>query len=796
MNIKTYKNCYNLRKGLNIESEEISLFALKNEKISFQILVISNGEEIQVSDFSLKGENSEQFKCFVFAMDYLECKKPPNQLIEGGVYPDAILPFDIAKSNKKNIVDCNDERGFLIQITPDIAMQAGKYELRLEIFVNNDKKEIPLQVEVFDAVMPTKNNCKTLFGIFKDCGWLGDDESKWAETYKKYYDMLVDYRLSAAYLPTKNIVIDKAPIEDVVETVMQYANDDRISCYALNYQVKRVEVDGKSVAQFDYEYFKNLLIALCNHSTNENNLLKKCVLSPGSFIDEPTPDKHQQVRNFYDGIYKLKRDIANELDFSSKREVEASLLTFDVIITMWNKEGVYGGVDTFCPQYEAFSYPEYVYESSKLRQLGFKEWFYGCMGPQNPYPNYLTYDKFHQIKIVNWMMFDYNINGNLYFAVNLTYNSGKHQKKYINMMEDKHFTAIKVNDEMISYYGDGCLIYNEIFYGELVPTLRLNAIMEGNEDYEKLLLYKTAIDNLSKKYCAELDCKNILKPHLDKLYDGAATTNYEENLLTAEYALNILLELARQGVYLERKVIDNQVEMTVFYPKDIEFSSSCKMSSCIEKQNCKIGKFLVETNKPKNYFEFTLNGKEYSVYVADLLMSLDKSLLSAHGRKIEYSDYNDVKLVETKAFLNTEKEEVQLKYTLPFDAEKLDRLYIDVTSLSDFSFCISVDLIDDEGKVFALGYDVVEEKATKTISLKKQMRLIKRLNDYFGFDRAYECKQKYVDHFNIHFNKIKCIQFTVLNNLKFLDDNRERRMIDYKFLINNIYYSVNDEKDV
>ena len=39
---------------------------------------------------------------------------------------------------------------------------------------NNVKIEIPVQVEVFDAVMPSKNNCKTLFGIFKDGGWLGD----------------------------------------------------------------------------------------------------------------------------------------------------------------------------------------------------------------------------------------------------------------------------------------------------------------------------------------------------------------------------------------------------------------------------------------------------------------------------------------------------------------------------------------------------------------------------------------------------------------------------------------------
>ena len=130
------------------------------------------------------------------------------------------------------------------------------------------------------------------------------------------------------------------------------------------------------------------------------------------------------------------------------------------------------------------------------------------------------------------------------------------------------------------------------------------------------------------------------------------------------------------------------------------------------------------------------------------------------------------------------------------DAEKLDRLYVDISSLSDFSFCLCAELIDDEDRVFTLGYDVIEERSTKTISLKKQMRLMKRLNDYWGYDRAYECKQPYIDHFNIHFDKVKCIRFTVLNNTKLLDDNRERRLVDYKFLINDIYYIENEEKDV
>ena len=168
------------------------------------------------------------------------------------------------------------------------------------------------------------------------------------------------------------------------------------------------------------------------------------------------------------------------------------------------------------------------------------------------------------------------------------------------MLEDKHFTSIKVKDNMVSYYGDGCLIYNELFYGELVPSLRLNAIMEGNEDYEKLLLYKNAVDKLSKKYCGDFNCKSILKPYFDKLFDGAAVTNYEKNLCEAEYALNLLLELAMQGIYLERTVKDNQIEITMFAPKGIDMAIEAKRVSFVEAENYTISKFITfSTNKLK-----------------------------------------------------------------------------------------------------------------------------------------------------------------------------------------------------
>ena len=71
-------------------------------------------------------------------------------------------------------------------------------------------------------------------------------------------------------------------------------------------------------------------------------------------------------------------------------------------------------------RYWGYFKPEYVYEEKKLRGLGKKNWWYGCVAPKTPFPNLHTDSPMRDSRFESWLRFLYDISGNLYWATNLT----------------------------------------------------------------------------------------------------------------------------------------------------------------------------------------------------------------------------------------------------------------------------------------------------------------------------------------------------------------------------------------
>lgn len=775
--IYTYSNFKKLKKGENVATEKVDVFSAKNERVSFQF-IIKTDEPLSVEDYSL----SLTVKSELFVQKYFHIEKASNQLLSAGDYPDPMLPFALAKKQGLNAVE--DEQAFLLELYIPENFKAGKYTEILTLTTTKGVKEIPFALTIFDFALPKQNHCKSLFSIFKDCDWLTGTMEEKHEEYKAYYEMLANYRVSGTYLPTPSIEIDNATIEDCVEAAKKYVDDERVACYALCYKCKRDMVDGQEFTVLDKEYFKNLLIALVNESTNERNLLKNAVLYFATITDEPVPERFPQIKRAYTDVYAIKREVANELDFSEKREVEASLLTMDNIITTFIKEPIYGAVDTWCPTFWGWSKPEHRYEGKALEKLGFKHWFYGCLSPQTPFPVYMIDDELHQIKIVNWMQFDYDVRGNLYWAVNLDYRKSE---------EHSEVDALNGKEVVADFHGDGFLIYNQNYYGELVPSVRLQAIMEGTQDYEKLLVYKNLVEECSLGYGVSVDCKSILRAYFDKLYDGSVVSEDIPWLLRSEYAVNQLIMLAKKNVVLEKtEVKDGYAYVNVYAPTSLSIRTNgeriCDTPLNGGRKTC----FRIRMNKKENKFVLYVNGKKYSIYLGDKVKTIELSKLKATGEKISLRKYSgDASVtVMTQPFLNKESDRTQFVYKKKFDATKLDRLYVDATSNSDLACILQADLIDQKGQSFTLGYDMVEEKKRSFFSLQKQWKVIKKLNDADSILEGYRKREEYEKKFaEFDFKNVTEIRFTVLNNTKFLDDHRERLTPCYKFVLNNVYYS-------
>ncbi len=788
--IRIYNDNVKLKKGLNFQGEERNFFAVKREKLSIQFTIYSDCNAV-VEGYSLSVEPSTNIPHELFVEEYLTFEKASNQFLNPGTYPDAILPFEFAVEHGYTAIEADDERTFLLTMTIPNDFAAGDYANTIRFIIDGNEYEIGFGLHVYDIALPEQNHCKALFSIFKDGGWLTGTEEEKYEQYKETYEMLADYRISGTYLPTKSIELDNAKIKDVIEAAKQYANDKRIACYSLNYKTKIDNIGGRDFVVLDREYFKALLVALVENSTNECNLLNNCVLYMATVTDEPTPDRFPQIRRAYDDVYQIKREVANELDFTGKHEVEKSLLTFDNIITCFHKEPVYGGVDTWCPTFWGYSFPEHRYEAKQLAHLGFKHWFYGCLSPQTPFPVYMVDEQLHQIKAVNWMMFDYNVEGNLYWAVNLCYRKG----------EDYYNNPVDGNEIVPDFHGDGYLIYHKEVYGELAPSLRLNAVMEGNQDYEKLLIYRNQFEQLAFDYAIKADCKKILRPYLDKMYDGSIVAEDVNTVFEAERALNELIELSNQGIILEKlSVKDGMAKIAVYMPNEDMIQTA--FIPVFEEQLCGGVKrlYAIPMNQEKNFFTFTVEGKEYALFIGDRVHVIALQELKAIGNKVAIEKYGntDSVLVKTAPFLNSEKETTEFIYESgEFDATKLDRLYFEIESLCDFECIVSADLIDRNGKTFELGYDMVEERTSNFFSLEKQWKSIKILNSADDVVEGYRMREKYEERFrSFDFEHVVSIKFHVLNNTKLLDDNRERRTPEYKFIIRSVYYSEGYEETI
>jgi len=177
-------------------------------------------------------------------------------------------------------------------------------------------------------------------------------------------------------------------------------------------------------------------------------------------------------------------------------------------------------------------YPDFSYEDvdiwcfniSKLNQdivdqvyNHHKEpWIY-ISSPMPPYPNFVIDTEALDYRIVPWICWKYDIKGLLYWSVNRW--------------------STNPWDNPMNFYdqnGNGFLYYPLSF--KLVPSLRLEVLRDGLEDYEYLYLLSTVRDKLEGD-TKEIDdlskCRGLISSPSEFLQDPDSIYNYRQKI--AEY---------------------------------------------------------------------------------------------------------------------------------------------------------------------------------------------------------------------------------------------------------------------
>ncbi len=459
----------------------IHLSLAKNETESAQILIAAQGGALAGVEASFTPLDPRLTANFL-KTGYVPLPTPPLAGATPGLYPDPLPPlrgaFDVPPEATQSL---------WFQVTAAPECPAGVYSGSVTLRQGGREfAQIPVEVKVRNFALPVTPSFDSSFGIYGTCGFAeAEGVEPGSEAYRKllekYYWFLVERRLMPRELP----VPPESP-----ETA-RFLNDPRVRSFNLG--------------SFSDESYNKLdkLAETAELFRRKNQLGKAYVYA----LDEPPV-----------GNYGLCIGFARELHKRTDNRVP-HLLT----VCHPPAPELFGSVDIWSLSLNLCD-PDFI---AARQKAGEKVWWYTCNQPQAPYPTYLVDDSGVSHRLLSWLQVAYNIEGLLYWGVDVWKTEWKGEPKiWKTAAIDPH-----VN-------GDGFLLYPGKPAGVDGPvtSLRLEIIRDGNEDVE----YFNLLKNLLKKHNTpnpDQTIKSLINPLARTLTDWNTTPaqlEQQRNLLATE----------------------------------------------------------------------------------------------------------------------------------------------------------------------------------------------------------------------------------------------------------------------
>lgn len=499
----------------------LRMSTIRGDVESIQLIITpeNNVVSYDITFQDLKNESGDVFAADnleAFAEWYIEITESYNMDAYYGFYPDALVPMENYKLLHHNSIDAGENQGIWINANIPVDQAAGFYTGNAVLTVDGTEYNIPMELKIYDAVMPEENHQASSFAIWYDHIVYGEGTYS-TELADKYFWFLVDKRVMPLDPdPSKRTDYDVF-IDWLVETQM---DNPKISSYGLPYKIAHIEnttrriVDRSAVTSLLTKMAEKC-IELREAGDEDADLFKKAFYYMGSITDEPTGEALERVEICDLIVSECKIEIADKYFKGKYQDLYESLMGLRVIVTTaYSTEllgsDTEGGVQTWCPQFqhwhtEAQREEYYARQNTTDRLMGEEAWWYGCNNPKVPYPTYHLDDDMISSRVLSWMQFDYNVDGDLYWCVN------------IYKVSDPW--TIPVVTESVQ---EGRLIYPGAKYGIDGPisTLRMESIREGREDYECLWLLEQAIIAYNEANGTDYDPEELMDHLYADLYDG------------------------------------------------------------------------------------------------------------------------------------------------------------------------------------------------------------------------------------------------------------------------------------
>ena len=529
-------------------SLDLSIEAIKGETESIQLMITANEDvssfNVSVGDLvSSNGDKISKSNVEIFAERYIETVEPSVENprtadMYTGFYPDALVPIDRFIKKKENKIRKGNNQGIWFNLNVPRDAKSGDYEGKVTVTLNGENTETTLKLKVYNLEMPEEAHNVNSFGLWYHYIGYGEGEKITENTNSDYYWFLANKRITPTYVPYDGCDTGMAycpnDTDGYADYLVQFAQNGIVSGYGL--PCNPVEVDGKGYSVIDKELLVKLLTSIINKNIAiresgdlTTDILKKAYIYAGNIIDEPRDSAVEQVKACDKIIIDAKNEVKDLLN--DYPDLQSSLIALKHVVTITPEatESIFvgddqtGGVQTWCPYISEFSsktFLKWVEErkASEGRVNGEDFWWYNCIKPENPFPSYQLDDNLIATRVMEWMKYDYDISGHLYWSVNFWY-------KCISFEGGGRYTVRDIWNDPNTFEtanGDGHLIYPGSEYALKTPisTLRLESIREGNEDYEYLWMFEQKIKQINAEKGTDYDCDKILQKFFERIYSG------------------------------------------------------------------------------------------------------------------------------------------------------------------------------------------------------------------------------------------------------------------------------------
>ncbi len=452
-------------KKLGKLERSIAVSMARNEYEGFQAIVLgnpdrdSNGINVGIGDF-VHENGKDKLSAGSVKWGWIKSVKttmPDIPVDFVGEIPDVIMengnPFDVAKS---------DFTPVYFRFHADAKTVPGTYKGSVKFTHNGCSEKIEVNLEIYDFVLPKASSLKIAFSFFESFykKWYG--YKKLTQKQKMYiYRYLLKYRLAP-----NNI----------------YSHD---KCYPSLSSMKELKADG------------------ANFCTINVGGRKKDVSEKVAAL-RPTIEKLKKMGLYKDAYFYSFDELASHMkDYDKAKEllpaIQKAYPDLKRMQTSFPNPKIAPLFNVWCPLFDYFANPGRLKILEKMRKKPNGEiWWYAADEPCYPFPNFFLDYPVFDCRIIMTLSYMYNVKGILYWCINREWstNDVKGAKwpdarwnPYIyNVFSKKR--VYKNGMGNFTYPGPDGIIY---------PSLRLENLRDGIEDYEYLKLLEGKVAELKKK---------------------------------------------------------------------------------------------------------------------------------------------------------------------------------------------------------------------------------------------------------------------------------------------------------